>query len=99
MKITPTRYEIELEISDDRKCRFTYEYPNRYFTDRASLTFSEDTRLNEIAKCIAECFLEKELEPATIDFEFHENKVLLYRSNFKEITEGSILESIAYQIK
>lgn len=99
MKITPTRYEITVEISNDKKCTFTYEYNNPFFTDCATLTFPENTSLSEIAKCITECFLKKELEPSTIDFEFHENKVRIYKSNFEEITEGSILEAIAYQIK
>lgn len=99
MKFTPTRYAITVEISNDEKCTFTYECGNPFNIGYAILTFSEYTSLGEIAKCITECFLEKELEPSTIDFEFHENKVRIYKSDFEEITEGSILEAIAYQIK
>lgn len=99
MQITPTRYYIKTEISEDCTCGFTYELLNQYYTDSARLTFSEYTTLNKIAKCVTECFKSEELRPSTISFKFHENEVELYKGNFTEISESQVLEGIAEQIK
>lgn len=99
MTITPTRYEIKVEISDERKCIFVYELNNPFYTNYAELTFNENTTLSEIAKSVVECFRSEELSASCIDFKFHESEVRLYKGNFEEITENAILESMACQIK
>lgn len=99
MKITPTRYWIETEVSEEKKCGFPYEIINQYYPDDAMLEFSRNTTLYEISICILECFKSEELPATCITFSFNENKVVLYKSNLKELSAIVILEAIASQIK
>lgn len=97
MEITPTRYNITVKMENDTKCTFIYEI--NFFATNVTLTFNQNTRLSEIAKCVEECFLSDELKAEIIEFYFLGNKVQVCKCNFEKINENAILEKIAYQLK